>query len=145
MNELVLKLKKDLEDSNYKLPLNDIHNLINKHKRIAIDYFGERIVEYKGAYSFKADNVIALIKSDRIVWGGHGPYVEFDTDATSHRFIMPNDKKWRLSEKYNVKYLHYIPVNRSEKIYFQVKRVNYADYRVNKFYIDLYLVKPINL
>lgn len=80
---------------------------------------------------------------NRIVLGGHGPYIEF---SPSYLFIginlLPNrEQSWRLDPKYKVKYLWLYPTGHPEiKVYQQVAPVKYADYKVGMFYVDLFSV-----
>jgi hypothetical protein len=55
---------------------------------------------------------------------------------------IPEEHKWRTKSSSSVKYLHYQPVGRFEKIYVQLGRVSYADYKVGHCYIDLYSLYP---
>jgi hypothetical protein len=78
----------------------------------------------------------------RIVIGERGPYIEFERKnfIDFSKLQIPESQKWRLKNN-NSFYIEY----RSKdyvKIYFQKRVVNYADYKIGKFYIspfDLYI------
>ena len=80
---------------------------------------------------------------ERIVIGGRGPYVEFDEDQiVLSSFHVPKDQLFRFSDKR----IYYIEMRSIDsafvKLYYQLKTVSYADYKIGKFYIspfDLYL------
>ena len=80
---------------------------------------------------------------ERIVHGKRGAYVELTKDQ-----IVVN-----LKSKFNVKlpnkidiqpYFYYwlIPEERTEKIYWQINTVSYADYKIGYYYISPFLLLP---
>lgn len=73
----------------------------------------------------------------RIVIGQRGPYIEFTTDQVYESSMkMPEDQKYRLEDA-RVYYLELRTIDTSNvKIYYQLKRVAYADYQINLFYIS---------
>lgn len=102
-------------------------------------YFNKSVEELeKQKFSF-LDGTPLNSKLKRIVVGAHGPYAEFW--KLGFKTTVPEDQKWRYNDKYNVKYYHLTPVDRDEKIYYQIGKVNYADYKTGFYYIDLYLLK----
>jgi len=90
-------------------------------------------------FTTKSGQEIA-IGYNRIVIGERGPYIEFD-DINIYNSIIPSDQRWRLYS--NVAY--YIERRTTidnVKIYHQRLTVNYADYKIGKYYIspfDLYV------
>lgn len=79
----------------------------------------------------------------RIVIGDRGPYIEFEKkDLIFNNFRIPEDKKIKLTYR-NCYYIEYRSIDESNvKLYFQKRSVDYADYKVGKYYIspfDLYL------
>lgn len=75
----------------------------------------------------------------RVVIGSRGPYVEFDDDhVVKKNCDIPDDQLWRLKHKYAY-YVEYRTLDKAcVKIYYQKRRVGYADYQVGKWYISLY-------
>lgn len=78
----------------------------------------------------------------RIVTGERGPYVEFyDTQINLKNISIPREQLYRLSDL-RVYYVEFRSNDLSNiKIYYQLKTVAYADYRLGMFYIspfDLY-------
>jgi len=78
----------------------------------------------------------------RLVIGGRGAYLEFEKcHFHSENLYMPDNQKWRIKHS-KCYYLEYRTKTDYVKIYYQKKTVNYADYKVKKFYIspdDLYV------
>ena len=78
-----------------------------------------------------------------IVIGQRGPYIEFNDNMINQDNInLPQDQEWRLNST-KAYYVEFRTADKSNvKIYYQLKEVNYADYKVGKFYIspfDLYI------
>ena len=85
-----------------------------------------------------------LFASDyiRIVHGGRGDYMELKKEdivvkLKSH-FIQELPKNLPTTESYYYYYLE--PIGRTEKVYWQNRKVKYADYKIGLFYIDPKLV-----
>ncbi len=135
-------LRRELADSKYKMSKADLNRLTQVHIDIAKIVFGSGIVEWKGSYNFYESVDHALKDSCRIVFGAHGPYVEFRPEHLAMEMEIPEEHKWRTKSSAGVKYLHYQPVGREEKIYVQIYPVSYADYKVGFCYMDLYSLMP---
>lgn len=75
---------------------------------------------------------------NRIVIGDYGAFIEIDVDhmLTNNLKVAPG-QEYRFTERYkNVKYHWYCLKNDEDiKIYYQRHTVNYADYKVDMFYI----------
>ena len=78
----------------------------------------------------------------RIVIGDRGPYIEFNKEhLIAEHIYMPSETKWRIKSK-TAFYLEYRTYQDYIMIYYQKRLVDYADYKIKKFYIspfDLYL------
>lgn len=79
----------------------------------------------------------------RVVIGERGPYVEFyDTQIILKNIHIPREQLYRLSDL-RVYYVEFRSNDISNvKVYYQLKTVAYADYRLGMFYIspfDLFL------
>lgn len=77
----------------------------------------------------------------RIVIGARGPYIEFEeSNIIRESICIPENEMWRLQS--NVSY--YVEYRTNDicniKIYFQKKTVNYADYK-----LDFYYISPFDL
>src|ERR1035441_5408429 len=71
----------------------------------------------------------------RVVIGGRGPYIEFQTVWQSHMRV-PAEELYRFNDPH-VYYGEYRSHDKSDvKIYWQKKTVDYADYRVGRYYIS---------
>lgn len=72
----------------------------------------------------------------RLVIGDRGAYVEFELeDLITENLYMPDSQKWRIGHQYAY-YLEYRSKRNYVKVYYQRRTVNYADYKVKKFYIS---------
>jgi len=79
---------------------------------------------------------------DRIVIGGRGPYVEFNSAQIDHTVIfVPQFAKHKLDM--SLTYYHEYRTRDAchVKLYYQKMGVQYADYKVGKWYIDPLLLK----
>ena len=80
----------------------------------------------------------------RVVFGGRGPYIEFSKkQMNGDALYVPKDLQWKFDEEQVGKICYYEFRTKEDyvKVYFQQKTVDYADYKVRKFYIspfDLY-------
>ena len=113
-----------------------INKLQDYQKRLKISLKGDKhtIFHTKGGY------VVSVGGYNRVVIGKRGPYIEFDKIDSIVRHI-PKDQEWRLYSKV-VYYIEYRTNEDNVKIYYQLKPVDYADYKVHKYYIspfDLYI------
>lgn len=83
---------------------------------------------------------------DRIVIGDYGAFIEFTkSQANSSEYIVKPGEEYRIDDNNyskNVKY-HWYTINDGSdiKIYWQRKKVTYADYKVNRYYISPHEVK----
>lgn len=87
---------------------------------------------------FKTETGLIVAKGYiRVVIGERGPYVEFaHHQLKMDRFFIPDDCKYRLTNR-NVYYYEYRTIDESYvKLYYQLKTVRYADYRVGLYYIS---------
>ena len=77
---------------------------------------------------------------NRVVVGGRGPYVEFERSHLVCEMVSVLGNSINFDKPENPKDLYYFHLcpksDESLKIYFQLKTVKYADYKVGKFYIS---------
>ena len=80
---------------------------------------------------------------NRVVIGGRGPYVEFnDSQILISTFEIPEEEKYRLTNGVSFYVEYRSKDNDYVKLYFQKRKVAYADYRIGLYYIspfDLYM------
>lgn len=86
--------------------------------------------------SLFADNFI------RVVHGGRGDYIELSKDQIKVNLISKFGQKLPSSVPNGESFFYYwlLPEGRTEKVYWQIKTVNYADYKIGLYYIDPKLV-----
>lgn len=81
---------------------------------------------------------------DRIVIGDYGAFIEFSGSPYSNSFIIKQGQEYRVFDKQysnGVKYIWLTIDDKSNiKIYFQKKKVLYADYIPHKFYVSVHEV-----
>jgi hypothetical protein len=86
-------------------------------------------------------------KYHRIVIGDYGAYIEIPKeDLIIENIHVPKEQTYRFEPKYfnHLKYMWYTTNDFSGcKIYYQIRRVSYANYRVGFFYISPYEVKVL--
>jgi hypothetical protein len=122
----VATLRKMLEDKNYKGGRAFYDSLTAQHR----DLMGQEPAPQK---VFLKDQLF-LNGFDRVVLGAHGAYLEFDEED----LVMTLNLKQGRHKKYR----HYFPIEFPDvKIYYQLKPVSYADYRIGKYYVDFYDVE----
>ena len=77
---------------------------------------------------------------ERVVIGMRGPYVEFlDEHIKRESLFIPGDQRWRFDHFHVGKCYYYefrTRDSRRIKVYFQKKPVDYADYRIGRWYIS---------
>jgi hypothetical protein len=82
---------------------------------------------------------------ERIVIGKRGPYVEFNSkQILKNNLNVPKNCEYKLKNWWqnNIYYVEYRTIEDNIKVYFQKKLVDYADYKLNMYYIspfDLYV------
>jgi len=75
----------------------------------------------------------------RIVWGGRGPYIEFGEDMITREKVVKPGEAWRCQDGYRNKafYEHWETKDECRTmIYRQRRKVPYADYLPNFYYVD---------
>ncbi len=79
----------------------------------------------------------------RVVRGARGKYIELDKRHIEVDLVSKYGHLLPDSVPNGEEFFYYwlVPVNREEKIYWQVKTVDYADYKIGKYYISPKLVK----
>ena len=113
------------------------------------DFFTENIPNFLFTSGSK-DTLYTLSGSpicsgyDRIVIGDYGAFIEFSQSVFSDSFIIKPGQEYRVNdERYskNVKYIWMTIDDGSQiKIYFQKRKVTYADYRPGKYYVSVHEV-----
>lgn len=87
---------------------------------------------------FTESNLKVATGYNGVVFGCRGTYIEFDdTQILKNKLKIPQDSGWRF---YNDAccYIEYRTKDKSfVKVYFQLKEVNYADYKKGFYYISI--------
>ena len=86
------------------------------------------------------DGSLFATKYNRVVHGQRGDYIELEKEH-----IVPELKSKfgnKLDGTYDFYYLWLYPIDKPEyKVYYQLKTVKYADYKIGKYYISPELIK----
>ena len=118
-------------------------------KRIQVSEVGDELT-YFGSPS----GLSLAVGYNRVVFGGRGPYVEFSPHHIVHMNIhIPEDTLYRLTDPR----IYYIEFRSCDdnlvKVYYQMRTVAYADYKIGMFYISpielrliggKYILQPIS-
>jgi hypothetical protein len=106
-------------------------------------------IEGKRFGLYTKNSTLIADKYQRVVIGQRGPYVEFSKDDIHlNQLYIPKNQLYRLSDP-KVYYIEFRTNDASNvKVYYQMRSVAYADYRIEYFYIspdDLYTISDIGL
>ena len=83
------------------------------------------------------DGVVFANGYERVVHGKRGDYVELKKEQI--KVDLVSHFKQNLSYEQGKEPFYYFwmePIGRNEKIYYQIKTVNYADYKIGFYYIS---------
>lgn len=80
----------------------------------------------------------------RLVIGGRGPYIEFnDNHICLNNVFIPNDQMHRIGNDAFFYDEYRSNCKSNVKVYHQKNTVGYADYKVDKWYIDPFQLKTV--
>ena len=101
-----------------------------------IDRLNISIVGNKDLLFYTKSGILAK-GYNRVVLGERGPYIEFEKNnfIDFSKLVIPESEKYRLKSKV-VFYIEYRTELDYVKVYFQKRVVDYADYKIGKFYIS---------
>jgi hypothetical protein len=94
---------------------------------------------------YSKNKTLIAIGYDRIVIGDYGAFIEFNfNQIVFNNLIIKPGEEYRINdEKYknHVKYVWLTTIDNSNiKIYYQKRKVSYADYKRGKYYVSPYEV-----
>lgn len=106
-------------------------------------------IEGKRFGLYTKNTTLIANKYQRVVIGQRGPYVEFSKDEIQlNQLYIPKNQLYRLSDP-KIYYVEFRTNDTSNvKVYYQMRSVAYADYRIEYFYIspdDLYTMSETGL
>lgn len=95
---------------------------------------------------FFLDGVLFADCYDRVVVGGRGSYVELSAEQIRVKLVSKFENELPTSVPNGESFYYYwlVPTGRLEKVYWQVRTVTYADYKIGKYYISPDLVRNEN-
>jgi hypothetical protein len=87
---------------------------------------------------YTKENTLIATGYDRIVVGDYGAFIECNrSQIVNDNIIIKKGQEFRLNNKYNVKYIWLTAIDDTDiKIYYQIRTVDYADYKLKMFYIN---------
>lgn len=105
---------------------------LEDRKLIQIGEVGDELTEF-----ISPSCLLMATGYNRIVFGTRGPYIEFDPRHIIHTNIhIPESQLFRLSDPR----IYYIEFRSCDvnliKVYYQMRTVAYADYRIGMFYVS---------
>ena len=112
-------------------------------KRLSVSQRFRIPLEGNSSIGFYTKEGLLLAKGySRIVIGGRGPYIEFETsNIIQDNIFVPPHAEHKLKNDYSY-YNEYRSKDKCwVKLYFQKMEVSYADYKIGKWYIDPTRVK----
>ena len=82
---------------------------------------------------------------ERIVFGKRGPYIEFNKyQIDEKKLYVPKEQLYRFSDP-RVYYIEFRTTDESNtKVYYQLRTVAYADYKIGYFYISPFHLQKSN-
>jgi hypothetical protein len=99
-----------------------------------------RIPEHGNGMALYTNSAYPISKGfNRVVFGDRGPYVEIlDTQIIMTNIHIPITQLYRLTDLR----IYYVEFRSNDvaniKIYYQIKTVAYADYKIGHFYVDVF-------
>ena len=143
MNEIekeITAYRQQLEDRGWHIPKTLGRDRIRRMQILLHDFVNWLLSQNRKFHLI--DGTLLTGDYVRLVVGAHGPYVEFGESSIRCELSVPYDQRWRINNMSSLmKYEHYVPAGREEKIYKQVNYVSYASYEPGLYYIDLFLTK----
>lgn len=112
-----------------------------KKSKIIRNYYEEKVkflnLENKNIHLFVNSKKLSN-GYNRIVIGDYGAYIEILPEQILLELQSKKGQEWRLKKKNQEKYyIKYIWYNIDDiKIYYQLRTVKYADYKINMYYIS---------
>jgi hypothetical protein len=141
MNEVEILINNLVNKYNYKkLP----SNLSSKVKKIYYNNIPNILKINNNQFKiYSLKNTLISNMFNRIVIGDYGAFIEIDKcQIIKNNICIKHGQEYRFYDenyKYNVKYLWLTTIDNSDcKIYFQLKTVSYADYKIGCYYISPY-------
>lgn len=133
LNKILDKIKINIEYGQY-IPLSKTESEIIK------EYYLQQLnipIE-NNIINIYSNNILIAIGYERVVIGDYGAYIEISPEQIIRENIkIKAGQEFRLDSEYKVKYLWYEPIDKSDvKIYYQKRKVKYADYKRGYFYIS---------
>lgn len=137
-----LKIEKKLADKYGYKKLPD--DLSEKYRKFFLENVPAGLHVKGGGPLMTTQGSIICNEYKRIVIGDYGAFVEFERVPDGTRFIIAPGQEYRVyDERYskNVKYVWLtIPDDSNIKIYHQKKKVSYADYVPDMYYVSVHEV-----
>lgn len=115
--------------------------MLDYEKRLRIPIIGD-----SNTLFYTKSNLLVAKGYDSIVIGGRGPYIEFnDTQIIIDNLFIPKEQEYRLTSNV-VYYIEFRTIDECYvKVYYQLKTVDYADYKLGKLYISPFNLKTDKL
>lgn len=115
---------------------------LSREVRIAYKTFSSQLNLKPNLPIFAKDGTKIAEGFERIVIGDYGAYIEYDLSQVPKdmKYVYEKGEEYRVDPYWRkkVKYIWYTIPTADIKIYWQLRTVSYADYKVKKFYVSPY-------
>ena len=115
---------------------------LSREVRIAYKTFSNQLNLNPNLPIFAKDGTKIAEGFERIVIGDYGAYIEYDLSQVPKdmKYVYEKGEEYRIDPYWRkkVKYIWYTIPTADIKIYWQLRTVSYADYKVKKFYVSPY-------
>jgi len=145
LETLIEILNQNITNNNYT-PFNELESIKIReyHKNCFDNNYKLPYDNYEGAIYDAVTGIKISSGYTRLVIGDYGAYLEISEQIEFNNLYIKNGQEWRLDrQKYpNSKYYWYVTNNEEDatKVYYQIKTVKYADYKVGYYYVSPYEV-----
>lgn len=109
---------------------------------LAQEWFKEHLPElYNDEPLYTLSGELLATCYERVVVGDYGAYIEINHEHMMLDFKIKKGQEYRHKDSFRGKYLWYTSEQDDCKIYYQLRKVYYADYKPGKYYISPYEVQ----
>lgn len=134
MKKVISFIEKIAKEYGYK-PLPE------EKSRLARDWYKKHLPDLEFAEPiYTSSGKLIATCFERIVIGDYGAYIEFSKEHIMLDLVIKKGQEFRHNDNFKGKYLWYTSEDDDCKIYFQLRKVAYADYKPGMYYISPYEV-----
>lgn len=135
IRQLLEELNFDFNNPTYK----KLDDELSKNVRKIYQNYADQCNLKNNKPIYSPNGTLIATGFDRIVVGDYGPYIEFTKEqANEKEFVIATGQEYRLTPRYHntIKYEWYSTKHQDCKLYWQLRKVVYADYKPERYYIS---------